>query len=232
MIKQQISYLSDETLVLMLSSNSKNLKNIRPEVDEKAFGFFVQTEQNSLLRKRRKRIAASVCLYLCLGTTLFLISEMTMVPTELFCVALVPYSVVFLFVREIFNSKNKKQNGYEDYRKAFLSTIQKESPLKQSGREDVFEALIVRMSMILGIDLPNKEVRLKKIISEINKAEEKFNKVSPIPVKLKGILGDLSDFFKDHQDEDLKVFIQRHSVFVQKNVVKTTTQPQVEELVN
>lgn len=232
MIKQQISYLSDETLFSMLSSNSKDLKNIRPEVDEKAFGFFVQTEQNSLLQKRKKRILASICLYLFLGIGLFLLSEIMTIPIEIFCVALVFYSVSFLFIREIFNSKNKKQNSYEDYRQAFLSMIGKESTIRKSSHEDVFYILIVRMNMILALDLPDKGARLKEIISETNKAEDKFNKIFVIPVRLKSILGHLSDFFKDHQDEDLKVFIQRHSVFVQKNVVKTTTQPQVEEVAN
>lgn len=232
MIKQQISYLGDKTLLSMLSSNSKGLKNIRPEVDEHAFGFFVQTEQNSLLQKRKKRILASICLYLFLGIGLFLLSEIMTIPTEMFCISMVFYSVIFLFIREKFNSKNKKQNSYEDYRQAFLSMIGKENTIRKSDHEDVFYILIVRMNMILNLDLPDKEVRLKEIISVINKAEDEFNKIFVIPVRLKSIIGHLSDFFKDDQDEHLKVFIQRHSVFGQKNIVKTPTQPQVEELVN
>jgi hypothetical protein len=234
MIKKQISHLSDQTLFLMLSSHSKDLKNIRPEVDENAFGFFVQSEQNSLLRKRRKRISASICLYLSLGITLFLLSEMTMIPIEKFGVVLVIYSVIFLFARELFNSKNKKQNSYEDYQKAFLSMIEKENTVRQSQHEDVFEALIMRMSMILSLDLQNKEVRLKEIISEINKAEDKFNKIFVIPVRLKGILGHLSEVFKGHQDEEVDAFIHRHSVIGQKVASQTLvkTQTRVEELVN
>lgn len=235
MIRKEFCFLSDGTLLEMLFSNSQGLRTIKPEIDENAFGFFVQSEQRNEKNKRRKRILGSVLLYTILSGAIFLFSN-TRLPLELLCILLVAFSVVFLFVRERFNSKNKKQKTYTDYREVFLSLIKKERVIISSTHEETFSALIIRVNMILGISIENKEQRLDEIISGINGAEDKFNKVFVIPGKLKSVLGGLRDFCTSQgiRNENFEIFIQRHafSLTPKKKASEMETQSLVEELAN
>lgn len=235
MIRKEIYFLSDKTLLEMLFSKSQGLGMIEPEVDKNAFSFFVDVDQRKEKIKRRKRILGSLLLYATLAGAIFFFLS-TKISLEILCVLLVVFSIAFLFVREIFNSKNKKQKTYNDYREGFLSLVKKEKVIINSTHEETFGALMIRVNMILGISIENKEQRLDEIISGINKAEDKFNKVFVITGKLKSVLGGLRDFCtsQDIRNENFETFIQRHafSLTPKKKGPEMETQSLVEELAN
>lgn len=207
MSQKQLYFLSDSTLCESLFDPKK----AEPSLDGPLFKKFIENDQKKNRPKKIRFWISLIIFPVTITTLLFYLALNNTVSEGVIGMLLFFSFVCILAFYYSFKPESKKRS---EYRETFLSIIKKDRILEKITKQEIFNALMIRVHVITHDEvIQNKHKRLERIITSINEYEDTTNKIFKIPVKLASNIGEIIDLFQEKElPRWAQDFTQRHSM--------------------